>query len=446
MAVYSWQLTILIWVCFLPLFATMRLVQKRTGQRYSAVRQSIGGMLGAIGESLVGRPGGAGLRHRGADSASGSTQAIDAHPARPDARAAGRRDDLQRGRDRGRAGQRRAWWSVGMLLGVGGHLTVGPAVAMLFLVSLFITPVQWGVEVLNEAQNAISGWRRVIGLLEAVPDVPDPGADGRRPARGPGRTSRFEPGRLRLPGRRRWCCATSTRRSAPRSPDRRGRRDRLRQDHLRQAAHPADGPDRRRGPGQRRGPAPNPVRAAAPAGGDGPAGRLPVRRRRSPTTSATARRSSTTPRWSRPSRLWASATGWPVCRRAWPPRSASAASRCPQGSGSWSRWSARTSPTRTCCCSTRPPPPSTRPPSCACRGPSRRSPAAAPRSPSRTACPPPRPPTRCSCSTPGELVERGPHQELVAQRRDLRGAVRLVGPHGRRAVAAARRSGAAQAT
>src|SRR5207302_1995975 len=52
---------------------------------------------------------------------------------------------------------------------------VGQLVAMLFLVSLFITPVQWGVEVLNEAQNAISGWRRVIGLLEAVPDVPDPG-------------------------------------------------------------------------------------------------------------------------------------------------------------------------------------------------------------------------------------------------------------------------------
>jgi putative ABC transport system ATP-binding protein len=65
------------------------------------------------------------------------------------------------------------------VLGVGGHISAGQLIAMLFLVSLFITPVQWGVEVLNEAQNAISGWRRVIGLLESEPDVPDPGAHGR---------------------------------------------------------------------------------------------------------------------------------------------------------------------------------------------------------------------------------------------------------------------------
>jgi len=176
MAVYSWQLTILIWVCFLPLFATMRLIQKRTGLRYGKVRQSIGGMLGAIGESLVGAP---------------------------VVRAYGIEDQTQHRIDqaieRTRVAQVRAQKVVvttfsageiaaglanagvvvgGVLLGVGGHLTSGRLIAMLFLVSLFITPVQWGVEVLNEAQNAISGWRRVIGLLEAVPDVPDPGADG----------------------------------------------------------------------------------------------------------------------------------------------------------------------------------------------------------------------------------------------------------------------------
>ena len=33
MASYSWQLTLLVWFCFLPLFATMRLLQRRTGER-----------------------------------------------------------------------------------------------------------------------------------------------------------------------------------------------------------------------------------------------------------------------------------------------------------------------------------------------------------------------------------------------------------------------------
>ncbi|HEX4789144.1 MAG TPA: ABC transporter ATP-binding protein [Actinospica sp.] len=176
MAVYSWQLTILIWMCFLPLFATMRLVQKRTGRRYNAVRQAIGRMLGAVSETLVGTPVVRAygiedeMAERMNDSIEGTRRAqISAQRVVVTTFSAG---EIA-------AGLANAAVVVGgTLLGVGGHLTVGRLVAMLFLVSLFITPVQWGVEVLNEAQNAISGWRRVIGLLEAVPDVPDPGEAG----------------------------------------------------------------------------------------------------------------------------------------------------------------------------------------------------------------------------------------------------------------------------
>jgi len=177
MAVYSWQLTLLIWVCFLPLFATMRLVQKRTGRRYNAVRQAIGGMLGAVSETLVGTPvvRAYGIEPRMAERMNASIDHT-------------RRTQIQAQRvvvTTFSAGEIAAGLAnagvvvVGTLLGVGGRLTAGQLVAMLFLVSLFITPVQWGVEVLNEAQNAISGWRRVIGLLQAVPDVPDGALDVR---------------------------------------------------------------------------------------------------------------------------------------------------------------------------------------------------------------------------------------------------------------------------
>ena len=56
--------------------------------------------------------------------------------------------------------------------------------------------------------------------------------------------------------------------------------------------------------------------------------------------------------------------------RASTPGSASAASRCRRGSGSWSPWSAPTSPTPTCWCSTRPPARSTRRWRCGSPGPS----------------------------------------------------------------------------
>jgi ATP-binding cassette subfamily B protein len=176
MADYSWQLTLLVWLCFLPLFATMRILQRRTGELYGAVRRSIGRMLGAFSESLVGAPV---VRAYGVEARTGRRidEAVDATRA-----AQVRAQFMIVGTFS--AGEIAAGLAnagvvvVGVLLGAGGHITAGELVAMLFLVSLFITPVQWGVEVLNEAQNAISGWRRVIGLLESEPDVPDPAGTG----------------------------------------------------------------------------------------------------------------------------------------------------------------------------------------------------------------------------------------------------------------------------
>jgi ABC-type multidrug transport system fused ATPase/permease subunit len=63
---------------------------------------------------------------------------------------------------------------VGVLLGAGGGLTVGQLTAFLFLVTLFVQPVQIATEVLNESQNAVAGWRRVLDVLDVVPDVADP--------------------------------------------------------------------------------------------------------------------------------------------------------------------------------------------------------------------------------------------------------------------------------
>src|SRR5215831_1021099 len=54
MAAYSWQLTLMVWVAFMPLVIVMRAFQKVLAARYSLVRQRVGAMLGAVAESVVG--------------------------------------------------------------------------------------------------------------------------------------------------------------------------------------------------------------------------------------------------------------------------------------------------------------------------------------------------------------------------------------------------------
>ncbi len=54
MLYYSWPLTILVWVCFLPLFLSLRYFQRRLSAAYGLVRRSVGAMLSAISEPVVG--------------------------------------------------------------------------------------------------------------------------------------------------------------------------------------------------------------------------------------------------------------------------------------------------------------------------------------------------------------------------------------------------------
>ena len=67
---------------------------------------------------------------------------------------------------------------VGVLLGFGGDITPGQILAFAFLVTLFVGPVQLGTQILTDAQNAIAGWRRVIGILDTPADLVDPGERG----------------------------------------------------------------------------------------------------------------------------------------------------------------------------------------------------------------------------------------------------------------------------
>jgi ATP-binding cassette subfamily B protein len=172
MLVYSWQLTLVVFAAFLPAAVVIRLFQRRLAGVYRTVRERTGTLLGAIGESVVGatviRAYGVGAR---------TEQRLDTAIER--LRVAQQRA-LRTSVTSFSTGELAAGVAlaavvvVGVLLGVDGGLTVGRLTAFLFLVTLFIQPVQIATEVLNEAQNAVAGWRRVLDVLDIDPDVADP--------------------------------------------------------------------------------------------------------------------------------------------------------------------------------------------------------------------------------------------------------------------------------
>ncbi len=173
---YSWELTLVVIGSFLPLVFILRWFQSRLSALYDVVRSRVAEMLTAVSESVMGAQviKGYGIeeqanlkvkdaidRHAGSGYRAGRTAAI-----------------MFSTGGLFSAASMSAVVVVGVNMGIGGSITAGRLVAFLFLVSLFVGPVQVLTEVLDQAQNAISGWRKILGVLDTDPDVADPAATG----------------------------------------------------------------------------------------------------------------------------------------------------------------------------------------------------------------------------------------------------------------------------
>ena len=183
MLFWSWQLTLVVYVCFLPLVYAVRHFQKRLQTAYRAVRERVGEMLGAVAESVVGAQV---IRAYGVQDRTGTR--IDAaveHTKAAQTRALTISATTFCSGEMTAALANAAVIVVGVQLGIAGDISVGRLVGFLFLVTLFVQPVQIATEVLNEAQNAVAGMRRVLGILDTPTDVADPGAAGRDLPAGP---------------------------------------------------------------------------------------------------------------------------------------------------------------------------------------------------------------------------------------------------------------------
>jgi putative ABC transport system ATP-binding protein len=183
MLFYSPLLTAVVWLCFVPLLFVIRRFQVVVGRAYTVVRERVGDLLAAVSESVVGA---ATIRAYGVEdrTARRIDAAIEQH------RLASIRAQV-RSVVAFSSGQLVAGLTLAVVLVVGtlqavhGDLSLGKLLAFLFLVNLFTQPVQQATEILNELQNAVAGWRRVIGIVDTPADVADPGERGRVLPRGP---------------------------------------------------------------------------------------------------------------------------------------------------------------------------------------------------------------------------------------------------------------------
>jgi putative ABC transport system ATP-binding protein len=172
MLVYSWQLTLVSVLVFLPLLPALRYLQRRQLAAYDEVRNAVGGTLSEVSELVTGAP------------------VVQAYGLQR--RTRGR---LDRAIDRQYRAQMGAakWFAVMFpLADLFGALSLGAVVAagaingtswgvgfdelvaFLFLVSLLQLPIAELSEILDQTQIAIAGWRKILGVLATPIDVVEP--------------------------------------------------------------------------------------------------------------------------------------------------------------------------------------------------------------------------------------------------------------------------------
>lgn len=172
MALYSWQLALVVVGCYIPLLAVTFRVQPTIRRAYGDIRARMADLLGRTSEQLVGvstiRSYGVQerMRQRLRDEIDGI--------ARRERRAAWLASSSFSMTAFGQSFATGAALVVGTALGVKGTLSVGTVAAFALLVYMFSGPLMWIVEMLAEMQRALVGWQRVIELVDAEATVADP--------------------------------------------------------------------------------------------------------------------------------------------------------------------------------------------------------------------------------------------------------------------------------
>jgi putative ABC transport system ATP-binding protein len=182
MAVYSWQLTLVVIVVFAPMLPLMRVLQRRQLRAYDRVRTRVGATLSEISEAIMGAGvvRAYGLRER---TRRRLHDAID-RQYEAEVRAARYFALMFPLGDVFGGTALAVVIATGVWFGPAWGLDVGSLVAFVFLVNLILAPIAELGEVLDQTQTALAGWRKVLDVLDLPIDVAEP-TDGEALPDGP---------------------------------------------------------------------------------------------------------------------------------------------------------------------------------------------------------------------------------------------------------------------
>lgn len=172
MAVYEWRLAALVVVAVLVYAAVLLWFQRILQRNYDRVRGVVADSLAVMGEAVTALPE---VRAYGVETSTlERVRAALERRFRTEFRTAAFGNVLFSTAELFAASLTAGVVAAGLLLGAGRGVTAGVLLAFLFLVNLLIEPVQSLVEILDFAQNAASGLRRVVETLDRPEDVVEP--------------------------------------------------------------------------------------------------------------------------------------------------------------------------------------------------------------------------------------------------------------------------------
>ena len=172
MFIYDPLLALIVIAVSAPLFVLLRVLQRRLVMAYREVRNRNADFLSSVSELVAGAPV---IRAYGAQRVRADRALATARRLRTTSVRAGSLSALLFP-----AGEVFSSLAVASIVAVGvwrgssSDLTAGSLIAFIFLAYRFLEPIGELTEVLDNTQTAVSGWRRVLGLIAMETTVPAP--------------------------------------------------------------------------------------------------------------------------------------------------------------------------------------------------------------------------------------------------------------------------------
>ena len=172
MAIYSWQLTLVVIAIYLPIIPILKAIQQQQFLKYREVREAVSETLGQASEAVTAAPV---IRSYGyQNSIRSKLERANQNQYRRQIRAHKFFALLAPVMDTFSALSIAGVIVAGSYLGPDMGLTSGEMIAFVFLTTILIAPIWELGEVLDQTQTALAGWWKILSVLDVPIEVQEP--------------------------------------------------------------------------------------------------------------------------------------------------------------------------------------------------------------------------------------------------------------------------------